>query len=79
MHAAEFEAVVKDGKIEIPQQYEGKFFQVKVFVMDALQTKKSPVKSGYGFGALAGLANPALWDKEQGAGKRAAIKKYDPR
>jgi hypothetical protein len=67
MHTAEFEAVVKDGKIELPRQYQGKFFQVKVFVMDALLTKKPAAKSGHGFGALTGLANPALWDKEQGA------------
>ena len=81
MHAAEFEAVVKDGKIEIPQQYQNKFFtHVKVFMLEKMSAgnkKTNSVNSLYG--ALADGANPTLWKKEKTAWKRAAAKKYAPR
>ncbi|MDR1322855.1 MAG: hypothetical protein LBK68_00275 [Candidatus Margulisbacteria bacterium] len=81
MHTAEFEAVVKDGKIELPQQYQNEFFtHVKVFLLEKTSSgakKINPINNLYG--ALADGANPTLWEKEKTAWRIAAAKKYAPR
>lgn len=83
MYAVEFNATVQDGKIEIPMNYKHQFSsEVKVILMKKEAEKASKIKAATtadkGFGALAHLANPSLWEQEAGAWERAAVKKHDP-
>ncbi|MDR2648189.1 MAG: hypothetical protein LBB94_00490 [Clostridiales bacterium] len=82
MYAIEFEATVRDGKIEIPAEYTSRFSSgVKVILMAKEREKsaKVKVKNESGFGALSGHANPALWKQESGAWERAAAEKHETR
>ena len=82
MYAIEFEATVRDGKIEIPAEYMGRFSSgVKVILLAKEQEKGTMAKekNESGFGALQGYANPALWEQESGAWERAAGEKYEAR
>ncbi|GHV83120.1 hypothetical protein AGMMS50212_04600 [Spirochaetia bacterium] len=76
MYATEFETtVLEDGKIEIPIEYRNPASRIKVIILQNSVQKRS-VESGDGFGALAHLANPEHWNKERGAWKKVAVKKY---
>jgi hypothetical protein len=81
MHTAEFEAMVKDGKIEVPQQYQNEFFtHVKVFMLEKTSAGNKKINSLNSlYGALADGANPTLWKKEKTAWKRAAARKHASR
>ena len=82
MYAIEFEATVRNGKIEIPAEYMSRFSSdVKVILMAKEREKNAMVKEKKesGFGALSGYANPALWEQESGAWERAAVEKYENR
>jgi hypothetical protein len=80
MYAIEFEATVRNGKIEIPPEYTSRFSSdVKVILMAKERGKNVKVKKESGFGALSSHANPALWEQESGAWERAAMEKYETR
>ena len=76
MNSAEFEATIKDGKIDVPRQYQNKFFtNVKVFILDNMTFAKNPT-TDYGFGALSELADSSRRAKEKDAWRNRVIKKY---
>lgn len=82
MYAIEFEATVRDGKIEIPAEYMSRFSSnVKVILMVKEREKNAMAKEQKesGFGVLSGYANPALWEQESSAWERAAVKKHEAR
>ena len=81
MYAAEFYAVVKNGKIEVPVQYQNEFqSSVKVILLSSKQQKciiaDNKIKQAKGFGSLSHGAKPDLWEQEKGAWERAVIEKY---
>jgi len=80
MYAVEFDAVVENGKIDIPAQYQNKFIStVKVILLkpEYINNNAGQTKPTNGFGALAHRANPALWEFEKGAFERNVVKNYD--
>ena len=78
MEYVEFTARINDGKIDVPQKYrDGYDANVKVILTKKSKTAGAPKKEEtYGFGALHDYANPALWDQEEGAFRRAMVKKH---
>jgi len=79
MNSAEFDAVIKDGKIAVPSRYQNKFFtNVRVFLLENMTFSKNPA-ADYGFGALAELADPSRQTKEKNAWRNRVIKKHASR
>jgi hypothetical protein len=81
MNTTEFRAKIKNGKIDVPLQYQNKFdSDVRVIILNrdyentiATQKNSGPAK---GFGALAHRAAPSLWEQEEGAWERAVVNNY---
>lgn len=74
MFAIEFNATVRDGKIEIPTEYKQQFSapnNVKVILLKREQINsakaKKATKADFGFGALSRYANADLWAHESHA------------
>ena len=82
MYAVEFYAVVKDGKIDVPVQYQNEFkSKVRVILLSAEQQKSTLTEKklvqAKGYGSLSHGANPKLWEQEKSAWERAIVEKYD--
>ena len=74
MYAIEFEATVRDGKIDIPIEYTTRFSSgVKVILLAEEREKiaQTKAKKESGFGMLSKYANPSLWEQEADAWEQA--------
>ena len=73
MYAVEFNTIIDNGTINIPMKYRDIFISdVKVILLKKENsTISSKTHEAKGFGALAHLANPNLWEQEEGAWDRA--------